>query len=50
MRGTARLTSVCLQGDLKAFTYGQAGRVVETTFFGYRDVLGGVEKSCGTCG
>jgi hypothetical protein len=37
-RGTTCLTSVCVQGDLKAVEYGQAGRVVETTFFGYRDV------------
>jgi hypothetical protein len=33
-RGTACLTSVCVQGDLKAVMYGQAGRVLETTFFG----------------
>ena len=32
-RGTACLTSVCVQGDLRASIYGQAGRV-ETTFFG----------------
>jgi hypothetical protein len=38
MRGTACLTSVCLQGDLKAAIYGQARRVLETTFFAYRDV------------
>jgi hypothetical protein len=25
---------VCIQGDLKAFIYGQARRVLETTFFG----------------
>ena len=31
--GTACLTSVCVQGDLKAAIYGQARRVVETTFF-----------------
>jgi hypothetical protein len=37
-RGTACLTSVYLQGDIKALIYGQARRVVETTFFGYRDV------------
>jgi hypothetical protein len=37
-RGSACLTSVCVQGDLKAFVYGQARRVLETTFFGYRDV------------
>jgi hypothetical protein len=29
---------VYLQGDIKALIYGQARRVVETTFFGYRDV------------
>jgi hypothetical protein len=28
----------CVQGDLKAAIYGQARRVLETTFFGYRDV------------
>jgi hypothetical protein len=37
-RGTACLTSVCVQGDLKALEYGQAGRVLETMFFTYRDV------------
>ena len=37
-RGTACLTSVCIQGDLKAFIYGQARRAFETTFFGYRHV------------
>ena len=31
-RGTACLTSVCIQGDLKAVMYGEAGRVVEPTF------------------
>ncbi len=36
-RGTACLTSVCIQGDLKAVIYGQARRFVEITFFGYRD-------------
>jgi hypothetical protein len=30
MRGTACLTSVCLQGDLEAAIYGQARRVLET--------------------
>jgi hypothetical protein len=35
-RGPACLTSLCVQGDLKAVTYGQARRVVDTTFFGYR--------------
>jgi hypothetical protein len=44
MRGTACLTSVCVQGDLKAVIYGQAGRVVETTFIGYRDILVGFEE------
>jgi hypothetical protein len=44
MRGTACLTSVCLQGDLKAAIYGQARWVLETMFFGYRDVLGGFEE------
>jgi hypothetical protein len=33
-RGTACLTSVYLQADLKAVESGQARRVVETTFFG----------------
>src|SRR5918992_2146925 len=37
-RGTACLTSVCIQGDLKAFICGQARRVVGTTFFGYGGV------------
>jgi hypothetical protein len=37
-RGTACLTSVCVQGDLEAVIYGQVRRVVETTFLGYRDV------------
>jgi hypothetical protein len=32
-RGTACLTSVCVQGDLKAVIYGQASRVLETTLF-----------------
>jgi hypothetical protein len=32
-RGTACLTSVCVQGDLKALICGQARRVLETTFF-----------------
>jgi hypothetical protein len=35
IRGPAVLTWMCVQGDLKAFVYGQARRVVETTFFGY---------------
>jgi hypothetical protein len=38
IEGTACLTQVCVQGDLKAFIYGQARRVLETTFFGYRGV------------
>jgi hypothetical protein len=29
---------MCTQGDLKAIVYGQARRVVEITFFGYRHV------------
>jgi hypothetical protein len=33
-RGTACLTSVCVQGVLKAAIYGQASRVLETTFLG----------------
>jgi hypothetical protein len=44
MRGTARLTSVCIQAVLKAVIYGQAGGLVETTFFAYRDVSGGFEE------
>jgi hypothetical protein len=32
-RGTSCLTSVCIQGDIKALIYGQARRVLETTFF-----------------
>jgi hypothetical protein len=38
IRGRACLTSVCVQGDLKAVIHTQARRVVETTFFGYRGV------------
>jgi hypothetical protein len=34
MIGTACLTSVCIQGDLKAVIDGEARRVVEITFFG----------------
>ena len=33
IRGTACLTSVCVQGDMKAVIFGQASRVLETTFF-----------------
>ena len=36
-RGRACLTSVCVQGDMKLVINGQARRVVETTFIGYRD-------------
>ena len=43
-RSTACLTSVCVQGDLKALICGQARRVVGTTFFGYRGVLGGSKE------
>jgi hypothetical protein len=32
-RGPACLTSVCVQGDMKAFIYGQVRRVLETTYF-----------------
>jgi hypothetical protein len=35
---------MCVQGDLKAVEYGQAGRVVETTFFGYKVVSGGSKE------
>ncbi len=38
MGGPACLTSVCVQGDLKAVIYGEAHGDVETTFFGRRDV------------
>jgi hypothetical protein len=38
IRGTACLTSVCVQGDLKAVIFGQVSRVVETTFFAQRDL------------
>jgi hypothetical protein len=38
MRGRACLTSVCIQRDLKAVIFGQARRVLDTTFFGYRDL------------
>ena len=37
-RGPACLTSLCVQGVLKAVIYGQARRVLETMFFAYRDV------------
>jgi hypothetical protein len=47
-RGTACLTKVCVQGDLKAVIHAQAGRVLETTFFGYRGVLGGFEEPSNT--
>jgi hypothetical protein len=43
-RGTACLTSVCVQGVLKASIYGQAGRVLEITFFGKRDLYSGTHK------
>jgi len=33
MGATVCLTSVCVQGDLKAFISGQARKVLETTFF-----------------
>jgi hypothetical protein len=35
---TACLTSMCVQGDLKAFIYAQARRVLETTSFAHGDV------------
>ena len=35
---------VCLQADLKAVIDGQAGRVVETTFIGQRDLSGGFQE------
>ena len=37
-RGRACLTSVCVEGDIKALIYGQARRDVGTTFFGYGGV------------
>ena len=43
-RGTACLTSVCVQGVLKAPIYGQARRVVDIPFVGYRGVLRGLEE------
>jgi hypothetical protein len=46
-RGTACLPSVCVQGDLKAFIYGQVRRVLETTSFGYKGVLGGFQGALG---
>jgi hypothetical protein len=38
IEGPACLASVRVQGDLKAFIYGQARRVLETTFFDLRDL------------
>jgi hypothetical protein len=38
IEGPPCLTRMRVQSDLKAFIYGQARRVVETTFFGLRDV------------
>jgi hypothetical protein len=43
-RGTACLTSVCIQGDLNTVICGEVGRVVGTTFLGWRGVLGGLEE------
>jgi hypothetical protein len=37
-RGTACLTQMCIQGDLKAVRHIQPRRVLETTFFAYRGV------------
>jgi hypothetical protein len=37
-RGPACLTSVCIQGDLKAIIYGQARRAFEDPFVGYKGV------------
>jgi hypothetical protein len=34
-RGTACLTSVCVQRDLEAGVYAEARRAVEVPFFGY---------------
>ena len=33
-----------VQGDIHAVIFGHVSRVLETTFFGYRDVLGGFEE------
>jgi hypothetical protein len=38
IEGPACLASMCVQGDLKVAIYGQARRVLETTFFGLRDL------------
>jgi hypothetical protein len=38
IEGPACLTYVCIQGDLEAVVFGEARQVLETTFFGYRDV------------
>ena len=38
MRGTACLTSVCVQRDLKVVIDGEARMVVEITFVALRDV------------
>jgi hypothetical protein len=42
--GRACLTAVCVQGDLKDAICGQVSRVLETTFFGFRGVLGGFQE------
>jgi hypothetical protein len=39
MGGPVCLSSVCIQGHLKAVLYGQARGVVETTFIGFKDLL-----------
>ena len=44
MRDRACVTSVCVEGHLKAVIYGEARRVVEITFFAYRDVWGGFRE------
>jgi hypothetical protein len=35
---------MCIQGDQKAVICAQARMLLETTFFGYRGVLGGFEE------
>jgi hypothetical protein len=37
-RDPACLASMCIQADLKAVEYGQAGRVLETTSCAFRDL------------
>jgi hypothetical protein len=48
-RGTVCLTSVCVQGDLEAFIYGQARRSSRPRSSA-RETFKEALKSCGTCG